>query len=291
MIINLAIPIKLGNQKSFDQYRIELVPVPVNISCIDNAPQSYTKLKLDHVSYIAVDENNFVELNNVTMEFCDNLRGYYICDDTILQTYRNQMTCAMAIFLAHGLENYSNSLHFDFYRNLEVPFSLTCKDKSVPLRLSGHPYCAIERSSLCNCATTTNSHYIAAKITGCDDEVTQMVLKYSVNAAMSVFFKTGKSKSTESIDVKKLYEDIPQMIIPQIDIIVNNEDSKDVFDGTDLSKPIDLNKLHNIVEHYGEIYLTNDDKLKRDLQCDHWFESNFAFGVSFILSLIGTIGM
>ncbi len=118
-----------------------------------------------------------------------------------------------------------------------------------------------------------------------------MVLKYSVNAAMSVFFKTGKSKSTESIDVKKLYEDIPQMIIPQIDIIVNNEDSKDVFDGTDLSKPIDLNKLHNIVEHYGEIYLTNDDKLKRDLQCDHWFESNFAFGVSFILSLIGTIGM
>ncbi len=57
------------------------------------------------------------------------------------------------------------------------------------------------------------------------------------------------------------------------------------------NKPIDLNKLHNIVENYGEIYLTNDDKLKHDLQFDHWFESNFAFGVSFILLLIGTIDM
>ncbi len=66
---------------------------------------------------------------------------------------------------------------------------------------------------------------------------------------------------------------------------------KDVLDSSDLSKPTDLNKLHNIVENYGEIYLTNDDKLKRDLQFDHWFESYFAFGVSFILSLTGTIGM
>ncbi len=103
---------------------------------------------------------------------------------------------------------------------------------------------------------------------------------------MSVFFKTGKSKSTEPNDVKKLYEEIPQIIIPQIDIIVNSEDSKDVLDSSDLSKPTDLNKLHNIVENYGEIYLTNDDKLKCDLQFDCWFESNFSFGVSFILSLI-----
>ncbi len=43
---------------------------------------------------------------------------------------------------------------------------------------------------------------------------------------MSVFFKTGKSKSTEPIDVTKLYREVPEIIIPQIDIIVNSEDSK-----------------------------------------------------------------
>ncbi len=74
---------------------------------------------------------------------------------------------------------------------------------------------------------------------------------------MSAFFKTGKSKSTEPNDVKKLYEEVPQ-----IAVIVNSADSKDVVGSSDLSKPTDLNKLHNIVENYGEIYLTNDDKLK-----------------------------
>ncbi len=66
-----------------------------------------------------------------------------------------------------------------------------------------------------------------------------MVLKYSVNATISVFFKTSKSKSTEPNDVQKLYEEIPQIIITQINIIVNSEDSKDVLDSTALSKQTD----------------------------------------------------
>ncbi len=121
MVINWAIPIKLANQKPFDLYRIELVPVPVNISRIDNAPESYTKLKLDDVSYITFHENNCVELNNVKMEFCDNFGGYYICDDTIVPTHRNQVTCAMAIFWHMDLRTIQKLCNFDFYPKVKVP--------------------------------------------------------------------------------------------------------------------------------------------------------------------------
>lgn len=51
---------------------------------------------------------------------------------------------------------------------------------------------------------TTNSHHIAHKITGCGEKITSFVLKYSINAAITVCFTKLKSTKGDNADVKML---------------------------------------------------------------------------------------
>ena len=167
--------------------------------------------------------------------------------------------------------------------NVQAPFILNCHQKSTPIRSSGFSYTIVSRNDLCECSLTTAHHYLAPKVTNCNNTKNTLALKYVLNAAVYTIFNTSKLK----VDLKQLYNAIPNYKVPKLSIDLDKH--HDVL-LEEHSTPIDLSKLALLANSNNSIYFSKHDKLEDLSNIDSWFKwHNFELGFGFIGSIFGSI--
>ncbi len=305
LIINLALPIRPEYQRAMKLYKIETTYVPTDTTD-KRQSRSYTKLILKP-EYIAVFENNFVELTDNTLRFCTSYESTYLCEQTILQIHKSQMTCPVAILWEADIESIKALCEFEYFHELSPtpeildagdrlllahlsrPWQLMCDGSSVPVRHEGSDYAILMKNNLCNCQLSSDSDFIEAQLGACDSESHKFTLNYTFNGAMATYFRHIEGFHTLNIDVHKLYNTIPNISLPNLNVIHKHE--LDVAE-TDAEIPVKLQQLADIVEHKRALYLSSEDKIESELKFENWFSSsNKAIGVMFICSILGSFAM
>ncbi len=309
LIIQLALPIRPRHQNLLKLYKIDVTYVPYNVTQHPNqASNSYTKVDIES-DYIAVFEDNFVQLNKNTFDLCTNYESTYICQGSILEIHKSRKTCAISIFWDADFDTVSKLCHFNYFHkfkpaatildagdqillaNLDLPWVLKCRDRAIPIRVDGHHYAVISRASLCYCDLATRSHFLAGKLTNCNGSVNSLQLKYTVNGASLGYFSKGKIPPTQlNIDIKKLYNDTPMFDLPMIN--VRSSFNEDVLDDNDLSEPVDLGRVASLIKSHSSIYYTNEDKIHAESDFQYWFSKhNVESGIVFVMSILGFISL
>ena len=305
LIINLALPIKPEYQSAMKLYKIETTYVPTETTEVRKT-KSYTRIVLKP-QYIAVFENNFVELSDSTLRSCTNYESTYLCEQTILQIHKSQMTCPVAILWEADMDSIKALCEFEYFHELsptpEVfdagdrlllahlsrPWQLMCEGSSVPVRHKGSDYAILMKNNLCNCQLSSSSDFIEAQLGACDSESHKFMLNFTLNGAMATYFKNIDGFHNLEMDIYKLYDISPNVSLPDLDIIHNKD--FDVAD-TNTDIPVNLNQLAKVVQHKRTLYLSSEDKIGSELKFENWFSSsNKAIGITFISSILGLVAM
>ena len=306
LVIQLAIPIKPKSQKGLTLYQVESIYVPVNMSMESSTDASYTKLEIDS-EYIAVEGNNFIELNNQKLQSCQSFDNTWVCEDILLQS-QSKSSCLMSIFQNADINIIKQLCSFKYIHELKVPpailsdgyylvlagiglpWYLDCENDNLPLRMKGHKFGIVERSLLCHCSITTPVHFVAPVISNCNRtaQLPKVNIKYTINGAMVAFFNESLN-TKEFTKVSQLSEKIPQAHVPAINI--NHIEMDDIVSDSQ-SDQIDLKKLAKLVQTGNNLYYNKEDKLQANSNFDSWFkENNFEIGITFIFSIFGTLSL
>ncbi len=107
---------------------------------------------------------------------------------------------------------------------------------------------------------------------------------------MIIFFKDQIDKHNTHIYFRKLYSEIPHVDVPDID--VKSLSNGDVLGSRkDGSIPLELKHVSESINTYGQVYLTDEDKIEFESKYSNWFESKIEIAITFVFSIFGTLAL
>ena len=74
------------------------------------------------------------------------------------------------------LGNWPNDKHIIFNVN-----------NDIPVKIPSHPYILFNRSTLCNCSTEEDKHFLLESIAACDNKESNLVMYFTINMAFANF--------------------------------------------------------------------------------------------------------
>jgi hypothetical protein len=280
LVVVLPLTLRLRSQQTLNLYRLESVPVPVNMSDIRDPPKDYTKIVFNF-DYFAVLKSDFVELTNSVLDSCLDYNGLRICEETILQIHKSKLTCASAIYADRDVEIVNKLCTMDYYpsfaptarilesdqsvllANVGTDWRFTCSASNVPQRFAGHPYSVLNISAFCHCSLSSDNYFISQRITGCDSALDKLKLKYVVNALFVSAIIDSNSEILKQINVNSLFDSIPHLLLPNMSI--------DSSEPLRLNAPTDLKNYVNANTKYKKYWREKhiDFETKRIVK---WYE-------------------
>lgn len=309
LYVLVPIMIKKANQDSLDLYRIETCHVPFDVSKpATHNPSTHTRVSIT-TDYIAVSGNNFAELTQSQLDSCDHYNGLFLCDNFILQVHSSAYTCQSALFYDASPAIINEFCHFQYFQaikpspcileseshvllaNLGNRWSFRCRDENVPRRANGSDYAVLAKSSLCNCALVGDTFFVAQQIGNCTPHFHDNKLFYPMNAAVATVFYSYLSNSGYMANMSQLYTAPPDLHVPPLKV-THSDDGSDVLFVDDLTTSVSLKKLRDTIARRKEVYLSTAQKENAEIaNLESWFRNkrNWAIGLTFILSIIGTI--
>ena len=180
LLLQLPILIKLKVQVPMSLFSIETVPVPLD------AEREYTQIILE-TEYIAFTDNNYVPLTQAQISLCAKIGYTYYCEYAHLLKKPTEHTCMSTIYYNQESEIKVNQcktiVTFDttleskildagnilILLNLQIPWTIACKDVSRVFEIEYLTYCILNRSKLCECSLTAGNYLLSQTDTNCGD--------------------------------------------------------------------------------------------------------------------------
>ena len=310
IILSMPVYLVKANQKPLTLYQIESCYVPYT-NDINNHPnkESYTKVNFDH-TYIAVEGENFIELNPAQLQNCQRIDLLYLCEDPLVQLSQRALTCSSAIFFNHKPDIVNKHCDFRYIHQVEPPpcvlesdnqillsnigehWSFRCDSENVPKRMTGSNYAVINRKSLCKCALTGDKFYIPERLSYCDDKSYEVKIRYPINAISATVFHHRILDRKVLQNLSQLYPTPRVLGLPLIEF-EKPETDLSIAVSRDYSKEIDMHHLAKLLDNKEPLHWDAQEKAQHSMRINNWFKTvdTIAIGVTFILSILGLIAL
>ena len=155
--------------------------------------------------YIALNSETYISLRQQELRSCKKIGYEFYCTELFVVKHKSSYSCESAIYFNLTTDIIKNNCDFDFYFNKtdvtptvldggdEIVLANLPNDKhiicninnDIPIRIPSHPYVLVNRSVLCNCGIQTNNHHLLESIAACDNEVTKLIMYFTINLAFT----------------------------------------------------------------------------------------------------------
>ena len=307
LVVIVPLFLKKRNQEPMDLYAISTCYVPFHISNKTSAETSHTKVMIEP-AYIAVKRQNFAEISNTQLDSCTNYNGLYLCEHYILQVFQSSLTCASAIFWDSQPSVINTHCEFKYYHKLQTPpcilesdthvlltnlgtkWQFRCNDQNVPVRVKGSNFAVIPNSVFCGCALIGHTYFIPQRLKDCKNKPEHIRLYYPVNAAVLSVFNANIQEGKLLANLSEIYIAPQDLKLPTLDLEISKAND-DILADNNLKQEIDLKRVASAMKQRKHMYLDREEKQLHNSKLENWFLNldNIAIGITFILSLIGTL--
>ena len=256
LVITFPVLITHQDRGKLELFELETVPVPV--ADLNPAMDTYTQAIMPK-PYIAVGEDNYIELRIQELRMCKYIHFQYYCEELFLEKHMSKFSCASALYYDLPLDTIMENCEFKVMynttvtpaildggdtivlANIESPKDLKCDD-NFPLRLSQHSYVLLNRSVLCFCDIDAGLSVVRQSVGACLTSEgysgpSVPVLYFTFNYAFFGAFEALLSNFTyEAPELPLVTEEEPifPLALPEVDSLL-----------TDLH--LDLDKMKTIV--------------------------------------------
>ena len=307
LIVVIPLLLKKQNQDPMALYAINTCFVPFNIGKDTPAATSHTKVQIDP-AYIAVNGPNFAEISNTQLDRCENYNNLYLCEHYILQVSQQQLTCSSAIFwdsqpevindhceliYIHKIQPPPCILESDTHvllTNLGTQWQFRCESQNIPIRVQGSNFAVIPNSAFCECALVGHTYFIPQRLQNCENKPDIIELYYPVNAAVLSVFHDIITDEKFISNLSGIYSTPQDLHLPALDLEMTTFND-DILASHKFKQEMDLKRVASAIKNKKHMYLDREEKQMKSSRIENWFLNldNIAIGITFILSLIGTL--
>ena len=214
IFIQIPIYFITTNQKPLNLYRINTVPVPLDIDTYQGKESKYTTLDLQY-KYLATSENEYMDISDSALESCNMYHMDHLCENLHLTSDMKRLHCAIAIYMDSVGTSASSpgeiqqtikaKCKFTYHELLHpTPMTLQTQDEILfanfpttnwqvicdeitdqPSFMTGALYTVINFNDLCTCGIlTAEGRFLYESMRSCDHPDTKVQLHFTYNRAL-----------------------------------------------------------------------------------------------------------
>ena len=214
IFIQIPIFFVAANQKSMDLFRIQTVPVPLDIDTYQGTESKYTTLDLQY-EYLATNGQEYMDVTDSALESCSTYHMDHLCENLHVTTDVKELNCAIAIYMdsvetsTHSAKHIQNIIktkcRFIYHEVLHpTPTTLQTQDEILfanfpsenwqlicdeitdrPAFMKGALNTIINLQDLCTCGILTQEgRFLYESMRSCDSPDTEMDLHFTYNRAL-----------------------------------------------------------------------------------------------------------
>ena len=98
IFIQIPIFFTAASQKPLDLYRIQTVPVPLDIDTYNGFESKYSTLDLQY-KYLAANDNEYMDISDSALESCNTYHMDHLCENLHVTTDVKELNYAIAIYM------------------------------------------------------------------------------------------------------------------------------------------------------------------------------------------------
>ena len=313
LYIQIPVLLREKTQSYMDVYHLVNFHVPTDVfranqPKADSSALSYTKIELPYRT-VGISRRSYVLLHENQLQDCIIFNEIKVCSAVLMQTHKTVSSCVASLFWDSKIENINKYCNVKYYHNMHVPaqvfsthdvlllanihseWEILCNTDSIPRKQTGKRYAVIMKNHLCNCKVIIgNDHYLAQKLSGCDQEKAELKIAYATNAIVlfNIHKLTDKIKnSSHYFDLH--YQELNHSI-PELKVIQTINRTNILYDRPRTG--VEFNKVIDAINRDQDVYMESEDLLatERKLTFQSFFQHrHFPLGISFIFSMIGII--
>ena len=269
-------------------FSIETAPVPLDAETYLGEKREYTQI-IPETELIALTENNYIPLTQAQISLCAKIGYMYYCEYAHLLKKRTEHTCMSAIYYDQGSDikakqcktivTFNTILESKILdagdllilSNLQIPWTIACKDISRVFEIEYSTYRILNRSELCECSLTTGNYLLSYTNINCGNVPEA---KDSYFTTYYSFNKIVLDVITEKFDIQidentrnqatLLHDNIPGYNLPTIYFVnMTTDQDKDVSileeDNSQIYAYLDNVLVHMIDKQQTAIFKSNQD--------------------------------
>ena len=214
IFIQIPIFFVAANQKSMDLFRIQTVPVPLDIDTYQGTESKYTTLDLQY-EYLATNGQEYMDVTDSALESCSTYHMDHLCENLHVTTDVKELNCAIAIYMdsvetsTHSAKHIQHIIktkcRFIYHEVLHpTPTTLQTQDEILfanfpsenwqlicdeitdrPAFMKGALYTIINLQDLCTCGILTQEgRFLYESMRSCDSPDTEVDLHFTYNRAL-----------------------------------------------------------------------------------------------------------
>ena len=288
LLLQLPILIKLKVQIPMSLFSIETAPVPLDTETYIGEKREYTQIILK-TKLIALTENNYIPLTQAQILLCAKIGYMYYCEYAHLLKKCAEHTCKSARYYDPGsdvkVKQCKTIITFDtipeskildgrdllILSNLQIPWTIACKDVSRVLEIEYSTYCILNSSELCECSLTAGNYLLSYTNINCGNAPEArdgyFTTYYSFNKIVldiiTEKFDIQVDENTKT-QATLLHDDIPGYDLPTIDFVQTaNDTDEDVSileeDNSQIYAHLDNVLVHMIDNQEAAIFQSKQD--------------------------------
>ena len=288
LLLQLPILIKLKVQVPMSLFSIEMASVLLDAETYLGEKREYTQIILE-TELIALTENNYIPLMQAQLSLCAKIGYMYYCEYAHLLKKCTEHTYMSAIYYDQGSDVKAKQcktiITFDtipesqildasdllILSNLQIPWTIACKDISRVFEIEYSTYRILNRSELCECSLTAGNYLLSYTNINCGN----------ASEARDGYFTTYYSFNkivldiiTEKFDIQVdentktqaalLHDDIPGYDLPTIDFVQTTTDNDEEVsileeDNSQIYAHLDNVLVHMIDNQQAAIFKSKQD--------------------------------